>query len=100
MLALSDRPQQINQRLIRFPSLGRKAGNDVAEIGLVERRVLVDLSREETFTKRTKGNEADAQLLTRRQQFLFRLSPPKRIFALQCSDRLDRMRATDRLHSC
>ena len=63
VLPLSNRFQQINQRLIRRPRLGRKAGNDVAEVGLVERRVLVDLSREEALTKRTKWNEADAEFL-------------------------------------
>ena len=46
-LPFRDRCQQIDQRLIRFPSLRRKARDDVAEIGAVERRVLVDLAREE-----------------------------------------------------
>ncbi len=31
--------------------------------------------------------------------FFFRFSPPQRVFALQRRDRLDRMRATDRLHA-
>src|SRR2546422_7868999 len=90
----------MNQRLMRFPSLGRKARNDVAKVGTVERGVFVDLSREEAFTKRTKWNEADAEFLERRQHFLFRLSPPQRIFALERRDWLDGVRATDRLHSC
>ena len=63
ILSLCDLAKQIDQRLIRFPSLRRKARNDVAEVGTVERRVLVDLSGEEAFAKRTEGNEADAEFL-------------------------------------
>ena len=65
--------EQIDQRLIRFPRLRRKAGNDVAEVGAVERRVLVDLSREKAFPERAERNEADAEFLERRQHFRFRL---------------------------
>ena len=63
ILALSDRPKQINQRLIHFASLGREARNDVTKVGTVERGVFIDLSREEAFTKGTKWNEADAEFL-------------------------------------
>jgi hypothetical protein len=67
---------QIHQRQICFPRFGRESRNDVAEVGFVERGVLVDLSGEKTFAKRTEWNESDSELLERRQQLLFRLSPP------------------------
>ena len=44
-LALRDRAEQVDQRLVRLARLGREAGNGVAEVGAVERRVLVDLAR-------------------------------------------------------
>lgn len=51
-LSLRDRAEQINQGLIRFPSFRRKARNGVAKVGTIERRVFVDLPREEAFTQR------------------------------------------------
>jgi hypothetical protein len=95
-----DRPKEISQGLIRFPSLRRKARDDVAEVETVERGVLVDLSREETFTKRAKRNEADPELLERRHHFRLGRASPQRVFALDCSDRLDCVCAADGLHSC
>ena len=41
LLLFRELANQINQRLIRFAVLRRKAGNDVAEIGPVELRVFV-----------------------------------------------------------
>src|SRR5260370_15582517 len=81
-LPLSDPGKQVNQCLIRFLILGRKARDDVAEVGTVEGRVLVDLPREEAFPKGTKWNESDSQFLERRKNLLFRAPPPERIFAL------------------
>ena len=49
--------KQINQSLIRLPSLRRKARNDVAEVGTVERRVLVDLSREKALPRGLNGTK-------------------------------------------
>src|SRR2546421_633095 len=49
--------------LIRFASLRRKARNDVAEVGTVERRVFIDRAREGALPKRTKWNEAASQFL-------------------------------------
>ena len=62
-LSFTNRFQQINQRLIRGPGFGRKARNDVSEIGLVERCVIIDLSREEASAQRTKWHEANAEFL-------------------------------------
>src|SRR5947207_7683998 len=100
MLSLGHRFQQINKRLIRFSSLGRKARNDVAKIRAIKRSVLIDLSREEPFTKRTERNEADAELLERRQHCLFWFSPLQRVFTLKRGHWMDCVCPTDGLHSC
>src|SRR5206468_8297213 len=81
LLPFCDLAKQIHQRQIRFPRLRREARNDVAEVGTIESRVLVDFSCEEALTKRTEWNEPDSEFLEGRQQFLFRASPPKRVFA-------------------
>jgi hypothetical protein len=57
-------------------------------------------SRVEALAERAEGDEADAELLERRQDLLLGLSPPQRIFALEGSDRLNGMGAPDRLHAC
>jgi hypothetical protein len=91
--------KQINQSLIRFPSLRRKARHDVAEVGTVERCLCVDLSRQEALAQRTVGNEADPEFLECRQQFRLGASSPQRVFALDRGDRLDGVGPPDRLHS-
>ena len=78
---------------------GVKRGHDVAEVGAVERRVLVDLAGEEALAQRAEGDEADAEFFERRQDLLLGLPPPQRVFALQRRDRLDRVGAADRLHA-
>jgi hypothetical protein len=72
-----DPREQIDQRLIRLPSLGREAGDSVADIvALAEAGVLVDLAGQESFPQRAVRNEADTELLERRQQVLFRAPEP------------------------
>src|SRR5512136_2346278 len=95
LLSLCDAAKQINQSLIRFSSLRGKARDNVAEVGTVERSVFVDLSGEEAFTQRAIWNETDSEFLKGRYHFLFRLSPPQRVFALECRHGLNGMRATD-----
>ena len=51
------------------------------------------------MSQRAPWNEPDPELLDCRQHFCFRVSRPHRIFALDRSDGLDRVRATDRLCS-
>jgi len=60
-----DPGQQIDQSQIRLPILGREARDDVAEVGAVERRALIDLPREKALAQRTERNEANSQLLER-----------------------------------
>src|ERR1700675_1890165 len=99
LLPFCDVDKQINQGLIRFSSVWRKARDDVAEIGAIELRTLGDLAREKALTERAKWNESDPELFEGRQHFLFRTSPPQRVFALNCRDRQDSVCATDCLHS-
>ena len=87
-LPFRDPGQQIDHCLIRFPSLRRKARDNVAEVGAVERGVLVDLAGEEAFAQGAERNEPDTEFFESRQQFRFRLAPPQRVFALERSDRL------------
>src|SRR4051812_44133048 len=88
----------MDQCLIRFPGFGRKARDDVTEILRIELRLFRDLAGEKSFTKRTKRNKANAQFLARRQDFLFRLSPPQRIFVLQSSHGLEGVSPTHVFH--
>src|ERR1700754_1197875 len=81
--------EQIDHGLIRLACLGREAWDDVAKVRAVERRVLVNLPREEALAERAERNEADAEFFERRQDFLFRLSPPQRVFALKRRNGLD-----------
>src|SRR5215813_1927187 len=92
--------KQVNQGLIRFPSLRRKAREDVSEVGTVERSGFVHLPSEEALAERAVGNEADSEFLECRQYFRFRTSRPQRVFALDRSDRLDCMCASNRPRSC
>src|SRR5439155_9781446 len=100
LLPFCDRFEQINESLIRCSSLRRKARNDVAEIGAIELRILVDLAREEALTQRAKRNEPDSEFFESWQHRLFGLPPPQRIFALHCGDLLDCVCATDGLRAC
>jgi hypothetical protein len=60
---------------------------------------VVDLSRQEPLPERAERNEADPELLERRQNLRFRLSEPDRVFALEGRDALDGMSTTNRLSS-
>jgi MFS family permease len=94
-----DRAQQVHQRPVRLPVLGCEAGDGVAEVAAVEGRRLVDLAGQEAPAERAEGDEADAELLERRQDLLLRLPPEQRVLALQGGDALHRVGATDGLHA-
>src|SRR5439155_4099598 len=89
-----------DQSLICLQSLRRKARDLTAEVGLVKRGAVVNLSRQEALAQRAVWNEADAEFLERRQDILFRAAPPQRVFTLHCGDRLDGVRAANRLRGC
>src|ERR1700746_1861344 len=71
---LRDLVQQIHQSLICFQSLRREARQNASEVGAVELRVLLNLAGQESLAERAVGNEADSQLLQRRQHFLLRIA--------------------------
>src|SRR5439155_20888353 len=99
LLAFCDLAEQIDQCLIRFSRLRRKARKRVAKVRTIERRIFVHLSRAKASAQRTVRNKTDSQFLERRQQLVLRLSPPQRVLALDCCDRFHCVRATDRLRS-
>ena len=91
--------EHIHQGLVRFPVLFVETGNDVAKIRAIELRVLVDSASEEAFPERAERDKANPQFLKRRQNLALRLSPPERIFALQCGDWLNGVSKTDCLNT-
>jgi hypothetical protein len=60
--------------------------------------VLVDLAREEALAQRAERDEANAQLLERRQHLLFGLPPPQRVLALERGHGLNGVGAANGLH--
>ena len=89
--------KQIDQRLIGLARFRREPRQRIAEVGAVERRVVVDLAGEKALAQRAEGNEADAEFFERRNDFRFGLATPQRVFALQRGDRLNRVGAADGL---
>ena len=58
---------QVDQSHIGFARLGREARHDVAEVGGIELRVLVDLAGKESRAERAKGHKPDTKFLQRRK---------------------------------
>src|SRR5436305_7454336 len=100
LLLLPELAEQIDQSHIRFAILRREARDGVAEVGPVQLGVFVDPAREEALSQGTERHEADTELLQSRYDFLFRLSPPKRVFALKRSYGLNGVGPADGLHAC
>ena len=69
--------EHIHQGLIRFPILFVETRNDVAKVGAIELRVLVNRTGEKAFSQRTERDKANSEFLKRRQNLVLRLSPPK-----------------------
>src|SRR5438046_9411761 len=67
---LTDLAEQINQGLICLERLRRETGKGATEVGTVESRFLIHLSREKTLAQRAVRNEADAEFFERRYDFL------------------------------
>ena len=92
--------EQIDQGLVRLERLRRETGERAAEVGAVERRILVHLTREKPFAQGAVGNEPDPEFLEGRYHFLLGRSRPQRIFALESRERLDGVCAADGFYSC
>src|ERR1700683_4002088 len=89
LFLLREFSNQINQGPIRLTVLRREPRDSIAKIRLVELRRVADLAGEKAFAQRAEWDEADAEFLQCRYDFRFGLSPPERIFTLECRDRLD-----------
>src|SRR6185369_8326074 len=100
LLLLGESADQIDDGLICSSVLGRKARHHIAKIAFIELRIFADLAGEEALPQRAKWYKPDSEFFEGRKYFRFRLSPPQRILALKCRYGLNRMRATDRFHSC
>src|SRR5205823_5292067 len=74
-----DLSEQLDQGLVGLAVLLREAGDDVAEVGLVEGRALADGAGEEALSQWAERDEADAEFLTGRQHLLLGLPPPERV---------------------
>src|SRR5664279_358323 len=97
VLAGRDDCQHIHQSAIGLAGLRREARNDVAKVGTVKNRVLIDLAGEKSPPERTERHKANAQFLERRQNLRLGLAPPQRILALQSGNGLHGMGATNGL---
>ena len=83
--------------MVRLPRRDVEARTGGAEVAAFEGRVRVNRAGEEPLAERAEGDEADSELLERRQDRVLGLTPPERVLALEGGDRLDRMRPADRL---
>src|SRR4051795_4739154 len=76
----------IHYLLIGLPGLGAEAWNSASEIVRSKRGLCIDGASKKSFAQRTERNESNAEFLKRGKDLFFRLTPPKRILALQCRD--------------
>src|SRR5678815_1604916 len=60
---LREAAQKLYERLVCFAVLGIESGDNISEVVLSERRLLVDLARQESLAKRAKRNKSDAEFL-------------------------------------
>ena len=97
-MALGDPAEQLDERLVCLARVATSKRGTVLRKSLPAKLVLgVDRAGQEALAERAEGDEADPELLERRQDRILRLTPPQRVLALEGGDRLHRMRATDRL---
>jgi hypothetical protein len=60
----------------------------------------LEASGQESASERTVGNEPDAQLATRREQFALGIAAPQRVLGLERGDRMHGNRAPERRRRC
>ena len=63
LLLVGNLSERIDERRIRFSGFCGEARNDVAEVRLVELRLVGDCSCKEALTQRTEGDEPDTEFL-------------------------------------
>src|SRR5579862_4219897 len=82
ILRRGNRGEQIDQSLIRLTCLRREPRKEIAEIVLGKGCRLIELARQKASAERTIWYESDGELLADWHYFLFRITPPQRVFAL------------------
>ena len=92
-------PSRSTRAWFAFRASGVKRGTMLRKSVLSNVVFSSDLPREEALAQRAEGDEADPELLERRQHLRLGLPPPQRVLALERRDRLDRVGAADRLHA-
>ena len=96
--AARSRPRSSTRRgCLGVPPAG--SGGSWRESRVLELGALVDRSGEKALAERAERDEADAELLQRREYLLLGLAPPERVLALQRRDRLDGVGAADCLRA-
>jgi hypothetical protein len=98
-LALADCTEPGDESLIGLARFDGEARQSVPVVGTVEGGVLVDCTGEEASSKWAVRHEADANLLTDGEDLVLWASPPQRVLALDGGNRLDGVRAADRLRA-
>src|SRR6266566_3619023 len=100
-LTLRDTLHEVDHYHVCRTGVRGEARRYAAKVFLVERRRRVDRSGEEASAQRTERNEADAELLARREHAVaLRVARPQRIFALHGGHWLHRVGAADGLRAC
>src|ERR1700723_4799349 len=82
-LLVPERGNHIDQCPICFAILWTEARHRIAEVGTIELGLGVDLSSQETLSKRAERHKADSEFLQGRHHRIFWLSKKQRVFALQ-----------------
>jgi hypothetical protein len=77
LLLICDPSQRIDERLVRFAGSLGEARDCVAKIRLVELGLFRDGACQEPLAQRAEGNKSDSEFFERRQDLLFRFTPPQ-----------------------
>jgi len=85
--------EQINDWLVGLSGIGSKAREPATNVGTGEGHGGVNLPCQEALPKRAPRDEADPELFASGQNLRFGITCPKRIFALEGSDRLNSVRS-------
>jgi hypothetical protein len=82
-MPITDFAQEVNEALIAVARLGGKARDGAANVPVVERCIGLDRAGEKALAERAERNHANAERLQRRNDLVFLLARPERVFALQ-----------------
>src|SRR5262245_15320126 len=97
VLLLGEPLQPLDECLVRLAVLLGETWDDVAEVGRIKRRLVIDRPGEKPLAERAEWDQADAQFRQQGQNLVLRLAPTQRVLALQGRDWLNRMCTADGL---